>query len=199
MCDWANLQTGILIEILFLCAAHRLGMNNFSVAVACFLERALIQKEIWRTCTWCKPNWLTVSFITTLEIISKWIMITFLEPLHWNNRLLPGCFTVKDLKVAWVSPREACSVVRKCGPGPREYQGLAGALLVYTLKRKKPPAAFIWFSSEIKTPCLWPRGIIFILWANSKRHFALKKEKKIPSKICLPLVSYSFHNYLMKC
>ena len=62
--------------------------------------------------------------------------------------------------------------------GPRETQGLAGALLVYTLKRKKPPTTFIWFSSEIKTPCHCPRGIIWFYEQIAKGILPCKKKER---------------------
>lgn len=79
-----------------------------------------------------QTNRLTVSLITTLEIISKWIMITFLRTCQLETQM-EDC-TLDALNQRCQNSlgfllREACSVVRKCGQDPgntKAWQGSAG-------------------------------------------------------------------------
>ena len=68
-------------------------------------------------------------------------------------------------------------MVRIC---PKEGQGLAEALLVYALKRKKPLASFICFSSEFKisSPVIARKGAIRS-YEQTVKGILHKKKKKI--------------------
>lgn len=97
-------------------------------------------------------DWL-VSIITTLWDNWNGLLAKRSDSLELANQKLkwktaPWMVWNKDAKVALdPSLHGPCSVVRKW---PREGQGLAWTLLVYSLKRKKPPVTFIWLSSEFK-------------------------------------------------
>lgn len=119
----------------------------------------------------------------SLELANKELKWKTVPWMLWNkdNTVDPG-----------PSLHEACSVVRIC---PKEGQGLAEALLVYALKRKKPLASFICFSSEFKisSPVIARKGAIRS-YEQTVKGILHKKKKK------LLLASYSFYNCLhVKC